>query len=315
MHPRVPHVPERLWHIRNRGPALTVSGLLVLAIAAFDWWTKPYLSLAFLYLFPILLAAAFLPRWVIALLALLCAVLAEAFSSLAPPYGFARLTFVTMGLAGCGLYVGELVRNRRRILEYQAGLRALVDTSPAAIVTVDERGLIELANRAAVELMEPVDGHLNGHPIAAFLPDLYNALRREEAPQFRTSMQCRGHRGSGTIFSASVWFSTYRQGPAHKLAAIIGDVGEEELMMVAGAAPGSSSLDVPESRGPATLTARETEILRLVVQGLANKEIAAKMTISESTVKHTLQQLFTKTGVRTRGQLVRVALEQYRSLL
>jgi two-component system nitrate/nitrite response regulator NarL len=57
------------------------------------------------------------------------------------------------------------------------------------------------------------------------------------------------------------------------------------------------------------------EVLRLVVQGLANKEIAAKLEISESAVKNTLQQLFTKTGVRTRSQLVRVALEQYRNLL
>jgi two-component system nitrate/nitrite response regulator NarL len=56
-------------------------------------------------------------------------------------------------------------------------------------------------------------------------------------------------------------------------------------------------------------------VLRLLVQGLANKEIAARMEISESTVKNTIQQLFAKTGVRTRSQLVRVALEQFRSML
>lgn len=39
------------------------------------------------------------------------------------------------------------------------------------------------------------------------------------------------------------------------------------------------------------------------------------MEISESTVKNTLQQLFAKTDVRTRAQLVRVALEQYREAL
>lgn len=52
-----------------------------------------------------------------------------------------------------------------------------------------------------------------------------------------------------------------------------------------------------------------------MVQGLANKEIAAKMEISESAVKNAMQQLFGKTGVRTRSQLVRAALEQYRNLL
>jgi DNA-binding CsgD family transcriptional regulator len=39
------------------------------------------------------------------------------------------------------------------------------------------------------------------------------------------------------------------------------------------------------------------------------------MDISESTVKNALQQLFAKTSVRTRAQLVRVALEQYRDAL
>jgi len=53
----------------------------------------------------------------------------------------------------------------------------------------------------------------------------------------------------------------------------------------------------------------------LLVQGLANKEIAAGMEISEGTVKNTLQQLFAKTNVHSRAQLVRVALEQYREIL
>jgi two-component system, NarL family, nitrate/nitrite response regulator NarL len=56
-------------------------------------------------------------------------------------------------------------------------------------------------------------------------------------------------------------------------------------------------------------------VLRFVVQGLANKEIATRMEVSESTIKNTLQQLFAKTNVRTRARLVREALEQYRDLL
>ena len=67
--------------------------------------------------------------------------------------------------------------------------------------------------------------------------------------------------------------------------------------------------------GEHALTAREREVVALVAQGLANKEIAAQMSISESGVKNTLQQLFAKTEVRTRSQLVRVALERYRDLL
>jgi DNA-binding NarL/FixJ family response regulator len=58
-----------------------------------------------------------------------------------------------------------------------------------------------------------------------------------------------------------------------------------------------------------TLTEREDQVLRGVFEGLANKEIAAKIGVSESSVKATLQQLFHKTGVRTRSQLVRIVLE------
>jgi DNA-binding NarL/FixJ family response regulator len=59
-------------------------------------------------------------------------------------------------------------------------------------------------------------------------------------------------------------------------------------------------------------TERERQVLSYVFEGLVNKEIAERVGVSESSVKATLQQLFSKTGVRTRGQLVRVALEQYR---
>jgi len=59
-------------------------------------------------------------------------------------------------------------------------------------------------------------------------------------------------------------------------------------------------------------TERDRQVLRGVFQGMANKEIADQLGVSESAIKASLQQLFSKTGVRTRSQLVRVALEQYR---
>ena len=58
-------------------------------------------------------------------------------------------------------------------------------------------------------------------------------------------------------------------------------------------------------------TERETQVLHGVFEGLSNKEIGARLNISESSVKAALQQLFQKTGVRTRSQLVRIALEDH----
>jgi two-component system nitrate/nitrite response regulator NarL len=69
------------------------------------------------------------------------------------------------------------------------------------------------------------------------------------------------------------------------------------------------SATLPESQS-GRFTQRERQVLSYVFEGLANKEIAARIGVSESSVKATLQQLFSKTGVHTRGQLVRIALEQ-----
>jgi PAS domain S-box-containing protein len=296
---------ERVWEESNRTIVLLASGAIILLVALADWWTKPFVAFGVLYLFPIMLAAGFLPRWALALLGVGCAVLSETFSSL--DRSTVRLAFETLALGGCGLFVAELIRNRRMSLVAQERLRALVETSPAAIVTVDERGLIELANRAATDLMAPRDGYLVGNPIAAFLPELHHALRWEEAPQFRASMQCRGHKANGEVFLADVWFSTYKEGHSPKVAAIIGDITEDASSGLA-AAP-------PDRQAGISLNTRELDVLRLLVQGLTNKEIAARLEVSESTVKNTLQQLFTKSGVRTRSQLVRVALEHQRNLL
>jgi len=64
-----------------------------------------------------------------------------------------------------------------------------------------------------------------------------------------------------------------------------------------------------EETSPITLTAKERDVLKAVFEGLTNKEIGTRMGISEAYVKYLLQRLFNKTGVRSRGQLVRVALE------
>ncbi len=68
----------------------------------------------------------------------------------------------------------------------------------------------------------------------------------------------------------------------------------------------------PQENRKRPFTEREQQVLSCVFEGLANKEIAARIGASESSVKATLQQLFSKTGVRTRSQLVRIVLEQHR---
>ncbi len=75
---------------------------------------------------------------------------------------------------------------------------------------------------------------------------------------------------------------------------------------VLAAATGTSA----PKRSARELTEREQAVLNGVFDGLTNKEIGARLAVSESSVKAVLQQLFEKTGVRTRSQLVRIVLEK-----
>ena len=99
-----------------------------------------------------------------------------------------------------------------------------------------------------------------------------------------------------------------------ELAAAVHAVGEglwvgapslvAELMRLprGGEGSGEDSLIEP-------LTAREKEVLQLMAQGLANKQIALSLSISEHTVKFHLSSLYAKLGISSRTEAVRRGIE------
>jgi DNA-binding NarL/FixJ family response regulator len=66
----------------------------------------------------------------------------------------------------------------------------------------------------------------------------------------------------------------------------------------------------PDTKTPSILTARETEVLRMIAEGLANKEIAWRLGISDHTVKFHVSALLGKLGVSGRAEAISAGIRQ-----
>jgi DNA-binding NarL/FixJ family response regulator len=148
---------------------------------------------------------------------------------------------------------------------------------------------------------------------------LDNDLGQERGTAFLPLARAAGFRGYVVVLAAALPLgdaNTFvRQGvssiclKSQTLASVI-----ETVRL---AAAGVTSIDeryfrcAGEVQSSERFTDREVALMRHVAQGLANKEIADRMAVSESAVKACLQRIFGATGVRTRSQLVGFALEKF----
>ncbi|WP_321476253.1 ATP-binding protein [uncultured Paludibaculum sp.] len=214
-----------------------------LAIAALDVWIDTNVSIGMLYLIPMLLVSFILNRGQIIFLGLVYSLLREHLA----PFGWelesvARIGYAVIGFAGAGLFANEVVRSRRMALQYsrelqeqiqrrkeaEGQLRTLIESSPAAIITLDADGRVDLANQAAHELLVLPMGSLYGERIRKYLPVMADLLQANDGDlPYRTATNARGRRANGESFLACVWFATYPTRAGKRLAAIITDASDD----------------------------------------------------------------------------------------
>jgi DNA-binding NarL/FixJ family response regulator len=96
--------------------------------------------------------------------------------------------------------------------------------------------------------------------------------------------------------------------PAEELVAGVRSVAAGEVAL----SPAIAAQLVARVREPAppVLTPRETEVLRLVAEGLSNREIGKRLFVGEATVKTHLLRAFEKLGVNDRTRAVTLAMER-----
>jgi PAS domain S-box-containing protein len=224
---------------QKTGHVLTIVFLLLLILAALDGLLPSNPQLRSLYLLPLAAASAVLGRRQILVLATTLAVLGEQLSR-GPWQDEWAATVATYAFVFCvaGLLLRELFAARRAALRYSAELvhetgrrqeselrmTSLVESMPAAILVVDNKGLVRLANRAAESLLGVGHGRLTDQSIQPYLPNLAEIAGRDSgADTHRTAANLQARRLNGEQFLASAWFSTYAARGGIHLVAILAD--------------------------------------------------------------------------------------------
>src|SRR5215471_14626550 len=179
--------------------------LLLIAATVLDWATGNNVSLAALYIVPMMVGAIVLSPVEIAAFAILCSYLRSWFDVPGPTLDLVvRFVFAALAYFVSGLFVTGLVRNREQAFRHLSAiqaeqtlrrdaeeqLRVLAESSPAAILTVDGNGAVLAANDATNRLlMIPRGETLKGRGIVEYIPFFGDALRlNAEAIGLRTAV-------------------------------------------------------------------------------------------------------------------------------
>lgn len=175
----------------------------------------------------------------------------------------------------------------------RAGLRSLVEEMPECMVA------------GSVSAGELVEQAMELHPDAI----LWQIAADEDAAALRALQ----HQNT-ILLTSNAPLDLIRAG-AHGVLPL--DASADQIgMALEAAATGlgifwPQQLDsLPAARMSSHLTGRETEVLRMIAEGLANKEIAWRLGISEHTVKFHVSALLGKLGAGSRAEAIGAGIRQ-----
>lgn len=189
----------------------------------------------------------------------------------------------------------------------RAGIVALLASEPEITVigeAADGEQAVEqaLALRPDVVVMDVRMPGLTG--------DAATARIRERDPAVRVLVLTTYESDASILAAIEAGASGYllKAAPAEELIAGVRSVAAGEVAL----SPAIAAQLVSRMRAPApmALTARETEVLRLVAEGLSNRAIGERLFVGEATVKTHLLRAFEKLGVNDRTRAVTLAMER-----
>ncbi len=189
-----------------------------------------------------------------------------------------------------------LAEGVRRALLVEAGAQAEEVPGPG-LVLLTEEGAVEAITAAAERLLGelvdvPSGGRERSLPYVVYAVAARARLTGRSAAPAQARVRTRA--GRWLLLHGSVL-----NGPPHgRVAVIVEEASGASMTPVIGQAYG--------------LTAREAQVMQLLLQGRSTREIAAALSISPYTVQEHCKAIFDKVGVRSRRELVgRVFYQQY----
>ncbi|MEI9812757.1 MAG: hypothetical protein WDO18_08830 [Acidobacteriota bacterium] len=149
---------------------LAATAALVIVISYIDWLVGSTVSLAALYILPMMLGAVVMRPVEIGAMALLCSYLRACFDPTGSPSDLTlRFILAFVAYLVSGLFVLGWVRNG----EAEGQLKIMAESSPAAILTIGGDGIVLAANEAANRLfLTPSGETMKGQKIRDYLPVL-----------------------------------------------------------------------------------------------------------------------------------------------